>query len=152
MELWYRNKSLIWESDYLQNKLDLNWNMISQKCIMNKRLIIFSLYDLVIDFLLSNDWWWFVCFNKDLYTAQGALVNSVGMDCTGISGGLICAYSLSAAFCEGFQFKGKTEPNRRCWTTGNLPRTSFIHILYIPLQILLQDCDPLISYNIGLVS
>ncbi len=52
--------------------------------------------------------------NKELYIAQGALVNSVGMDCTGISGGLICAYSLSAAFCEGVQFKGKMEPKRRC--------------------------------------
>ena len=84
--------------------------------------------------------------------AHGAFVKVSGMSLTSSGGGAMCAYSLSAAMADGVQFKGKMEPKRKCWTTGNLLSTSLHHILYMPLQILLQLCAPLMSYSMGLVS
>lgn len=86
------------------------------------------------------------------HLAQGALVNVVGIASPSMVGGAMCAYSRSAAFSDGVQFTLKSDPKRRCWTTGNFPNTSVHHILYMPPQILLHEAAPLMSYNIGLVS
>lgn len=57
-----------------------------------------SLLDLIDEQLILHNWWCIVCLNNDCYFAHGALVNCVGIALTSIVGGLILAYSLSAAF------------------------------------------------------